>query len=59
MKKPFEKVDENIRLVADAESKSIRGGIDVVGYLVKFAGWGVQYFYRMGVREGKRMRDSM
>ncbi len=59
MKDPFEKLDGKIRLLKEAETKSIRGGIDWVGYLIRFAGVGTQYFYRMGVREGKRMRDSM
>jgi hypothetical protein len=39
------------------ESQQVKGGNGWMQLLLKFTSYGVTYFFKMGVREGRRMRD--
>lgn len=55
MKIPIKLDVGSLRPLSTDEMQKIYGG-SIADYLMKFAAWGANYFFNMGVREGRRMR---
>ena len=48
---------EGLRVLSREEALQVKGGNGWLQLLLKFTSYGVTYFFKMGVREGRRMRD--